>query len=351
MPYREVGRDYRADGTIGTVTGSARHLGDLPEFVFELLVCRWAERSWPPTRETAAVPVVGRQLGTENRRWDTVVVEADPDGLAARAQFGADALDPDLLSVVRHAPAEWAWYRDAIPEPDYQWRYVRAAVHRAAGRGAVEKRRAGSRIEIRQVAPYPDWIRRIVAVENKPDLDRSAARRLGDQLEHDVTCGLVDEAWVATAGTGKRVEPALLADLPVEAGVLTVSEDERGRVEAAVTWHPAALDGGDPGAAAARRTAIAERAYGRGFRAYVDRMRPDCRHFELRRRGDALVPWCGAKGRHQTSAECSGDCPSFEPEPPGWRTLGPPIEGGPGSGIATLLDRRRGRQRDREDRR
>jgi hypothetical protein len=317
------------------------------EFVFELLVCRWAERRWPPepTDADRAVPVVARQLGTRERRWDTVVIEADPDALAARAQFGERELDSDLLHVVRHAPAEWAWYRDALPEPGYPWRYVRAAVHRAAGRGVVEKRRRGNRIEIRRVAPYPDWVDRVVAIENKPDLDASAARALGDQLRHDVEAGLADEVWVATSATGADVEPVLLEDVPVEAGVLTLDLD--GAASAEVAWHPSRL-APDP-SRADRRLELAERAYGRGFRSYVETMRPDCRHFELRREGDALLPWCAAAASHQSQSACAGSCDSFEPEPPQWRTRGWPIEGGPGQGVQRLLAERRRRQRRGDD--
>ena len=334
-----------------------------PEFAFEARVCRWAERRWPPAGDRDGAVVVARQLGTRDRRWDTVVVEADPEGLAARARFGADELDSDLLHVVRNAPEAWTWYRDALPDPGYPWRYVRAAVHRAAARDLVEKRRDGNRIQIRRVAPYPDWVRRIVAVENKPDLTRSAARRLGEQLAHDVDRALADEVWVATAATGRRIEPVLLEDLPVEAGVLVVDRDAR---DHEVLWHPASLRGDRGGEAgtdaphrdathgdandpdAERRLVLAERAYGRGWRSYLDSMRPDCRHFELTRRGAALLPRCAAKECHQTPAECGSSCGAFEPEPPAWRTRGWPIEGGPGRGIRRLLDRRREWVRERE---
>ncbi|MFB6255963.1 MAG: DUF5787 family protein [Haloplanus sp.] len=318
------------------------------EFGFELVTCRWAERAWPPDRGSTAVPVVARQLGTQQRRWDTIVVEADPDALDARAAFGERALDSDLLHVVRNAPAEWAWYRDALPDPGYPWRYVRAAVHRADARGAVETRRDGNRIEIRRVASYPDWVRRIVAIENKPDLDASAARALADQLAHDVATALADEVWVATAATDTTVEPALLADLPVEAGVLVL--DVTDTSEARVAWHPARLDPTSDtslsaGEKAAKRLEIAERAYGSGWRSYVETMRPDCRWFELRDRAGAFVPWCAAKSHHQTAAECAGSCSEFQPEPPAWRTRGWPIEGGPGKGIKRLLAARRRRRR------
>ena len=324
---------------------------DVPtEFDFELQVCQWAERHWPPEGDTDTAVVVARQLGTAGRRWDTVVLECDPVGLAERARFGTRRLDSDLLHVLQHAPAEWAWYRDALPHPGYPWRYVRAAIHRADARDVVETRRSGNRIEIRRVAPYPDWVRRIVAVENKPDLDASAARALADQLAHDVETALADEVWVATAATGATVEPALLEDLPVEAGVLALEFDDGGAIETTVAWHPAALDPTTDTSMPAdekadKRLEIAERAYGSGWRSYVETMRPDCRWFELRERAGAFVPWCAAKACHQTAADCSGSCPEFQPEPPSWRTRGWPIEGGPGKGIQRLLTERRRRRR------
>ncbi len=331
----------------GRVTVAPLDLRTAPEFVFELLVCRWAELSWPPDGATDAVPVVGRQVGTRDRRWDTVVVEADPEGLAARAAFGTDELDRDLLRVVRHAPAEWAWYRDAIPDPGFPWRYVREAVDRAAARGVVERRKRGNRVEIRRVAPYPDWVRRVVAIENKPNLDRSAARRLGEQLTHDVERALADEAWLATAATDDQVEPALLRDLPDEAGILAISAADDERLDGEVAWHPARLDP-DP-SDRERRLVVAERVYGRGFRDHVETTRPDCRHYELRRRGAALVPYCAAKARHQTQAECAGSCASFEPEPPAWRTREWPVDGGPGTACRDVLERRWARARDPSD--
>ncbi|AUV81703.1 hypothetical protein C2R22_08620 [Salinigranum rubrum] len=313
------------------------------EFTFELVACRWAEREWPPDGPRADAVLVARQVGTRKRRWDTLVVEADPAGLRGRDLLGPDELDSDLLHVVRHAPAEWAWYRDALPHPGYPWRYVREAIHRAAARDAVETRRRGNRIELRRVAPYPDWISRVVAIENKPDLDASAARALASQIRYDVDCGLLDEVWVATRATDESVPAVLLEEFPVEAGVLAV-DPLSGTAE--VLWHPSRLSPDDE--SEDRRTVIAERAYGRGWRSYVDTMRPDCRHFELTEVGGAFVPHCAAKGRCQTNAECAGSCRSFEPEPPGWRTRGWPIEGGPGKGIRSLLERRRERVRGRE---
>jgi hypothetical protein len=334
------------------------------EFTFELRVCQWAEREWPPGDDRPVV--VARQLGTVRRRWDTVLVEADPAGLAARARFGRTRLDSDLRHVLRNAPAEWAWYRDALPDPGYPWRYVRESIHEAADRELLDIRRDGNRIEIKRRYPYPDWVDRIVAIENKPDLDASAARALAGQIEHDVTLALADEVWIATTETGSTVEPALLEDVPVEAGILTL--DSAG--EASVVWQPRTLavdrpgtriterpDGGDHDQTAARfeyadadwkrrkRRTIAERAYERGWRSYVESMRPDCRHFQLAADSSGVLPYCAAKERSPSSAECRGSCSQFEPEPPAWRSRGWPIEGGPGKGIQQLLDRQRRRQR------
>ena len=340
------------------------------EFGFELRVCRWAEREWPPSgdRDGDRTVLVARQLGTKRRRWDTVVIEADREALARRANFGERRLDGDLLHVVRNAPEEWAWYRDALPDPGYPWRYVRESIHEADDRGILDVRRSSNRIEIRRKWPYPDWIDRIVAIENKPDLDASAARALRPQLERDVALALADEAWVATAATDERVEPALLEDIPVEAGVLAVDPAE---LSASVAWHPRTLDVDAPGTrildqgetgseyvqsaatfeyvdpAEKRETRlrIAERAYERGWRSFVDAMRPDCRHFQLCDADGQLLPYCAAKGTGPTSAECSGNCPEYEPEPPAWRQRGWPIEGGPGKRLRQLLADRRRRRR------
>jgi hypothetical protein len=339
------------------------------EFGFELQVCQWAERHWPAGEDRSIL--VARQLGTKHRRWDTIVVECDPDGLAERARFGERRLDSDLLGVVRHAPAEWAWYRDALPEPDYPWRYVREAVNNAADRGLIDRRTGpNGRVELRRRWPYPDWVERLVAIENKPDLDASAARNLVPQIERDVALGLADEVWVATLATDRRVEPVLLEDTPVEAGILLVEGDSRGATGASVAWQPRTLPveeagtrildrptGGqydasacrfefaDPGWKARKRLEIAERAYERGWRAYADGMRHDCRWFELHPGQGVARPYCAAKDRHQTPQECASSCDSFEPEPPPWREGGWPIESGPGRAITELLERQRARHR------
>jgi len=338
------------------------------EFGFELEVCQWAEQHWPPGETRTREYLVARQLGTHSRRWDTILIETRGAALQKRARFGEQELDSDALHVVRNAPAEWAWYRDALPHPGYPWQYVREAVHDAAERGLVEKRRVGNKVELRRRWVYPDWADRIIAIENKPDLDATAARRLASQLEQDVALGLADEVWVATRATTAAVEPVLLKTLPVEAGVLTVDSGEQ--LTASVEWFPRALDPDEPGTSitdrpsggnfdqsaaqfeyvsssekAERRRVIAERAYGRGWRSYIDSMRPDCRHFELATAGDRELPYCRAKEHTPSSRECGRRCEHCEPEPPAWRQRGWPLEGGPGACLQRVLDARRSRKR------
>ena len=337
-----------------------------PEFVFELHACRWAECHWPPHGRSIPV-VVARQLGTRQRRWDTVIIECDADGLAARAQFGERHLDGDLLHVVRHAPADWAWYRDVLPHPGYPWRYVREAIHEAADRDIIESRKRNGRIELRRRFPYPDWVDRVIAIEHKPDLEASAADALAAQLEYDIALGLADEVWLATQTTDSAVPPALLEAMPVEAGIVGIDIET---LEADVLWHPRTLDPTatgtrildrpsgeahdqsaarfefvDPNTKAAIRREIAERAYERGWRAAIESMRPDCRYFQLAPETLTHEPQCAAKDRAQSTAECSGRCPHFEPEPPGWRTKGWPIDGGPGKALRRLYEQQRRRNR------
>ena len=345
------------------------HAADtLPEFVFELHACRWAELHWPPDASSRDGPImVSRQLGTRRRRWDTIILECNRDGLLARRQFGTQRLTSNLLDVILHAPAEWEWYQDALPYPGYPWRYVRESIHEAADRDILHTRKVGNRIEIKRIAPYPQWIERIIAIEHKPDLSASAAAALSSQLEYDVAAGIADEVWLATATRDTAVPPALLEAMPVEVGILSI---DLNTYSAAVIWHPRTLDPGQPGtricerpsgdpldSSAARfdyispdektaiRLKIAERAYERGWRSAIDSMRPDCRHFTLSETSLTHEPRCSAKDIPQTAGECSHRCPHFEPEPPQWRQAGWPIAGGPGKGIKELYDRQRARYR------
>jgi len=58
-------------------------MGPGTEFGFELRVCAWAERSWPPGSDRDVPVLVARQLGWGRRRWDTLVFEVDSTALAS----------------------------------------------------------------------------------------------------------------------------------------------------------------------------------------------------------------------------------------------------------------------------
>jgi len=90
------------------------------------VVCRYAELAWYPG-EGPRPAVVARQLGTKERRWDTVVIEVDPAAFGRRA-FGDRTIDSDLLHVVRHAPASGRGTATRSRIPAIPWRYVRRAV-------------------------------------------------------------------------------------------------------------------------------------------------------------------------------------------------------------------------------
>ena len=320
--------------------------GQVPthEFGFELLVCRWAELHWPPHRTGSGPVIVGRQLGEQARRWDTIVVECDPDGLRARARFGEAGLDRDLLFLVRNAPEEFSWYRDCLPDPGFPLRRLLPAIHRAAARGVLEVERRGRRVFMRRVTAYPHWVRRVIAIENKPDLDASAARRLGAQLTHDIDRSLADEVWVATAVADDPVIPAALIEpMPPGVGIIGVDIHRTDAVTGSVLWRPRRLDP-DP-ADAATRYRIAEAVYGQGWRAYTSSLRTDCRHLEPRMVGQAILPWCAAKQTVPTPQGCRHACAQREPEPPQWRMQGWPLDGGPGRSLERILAARRMRQR------
>ena len=335
------------------------------EFPFELFVCRYLERNWPLVGSLGDKQslLVGRQLGTQARRWDTIVVVTTEASVRQRARFGPQAFNQDLLRVLRNAPATFEWYRDTMPQPGFPWRYVRAAVRRAADRDLIETRHRGGRLEYRRRWTFPDWPDRIIVFENKPDLGAAAADDLAGQLQHDVALGLADETWVCTRPTGDSVEPIILESIPVEAGIITVDPD---RDTGTVEWYPRQLDVDGPGEQIdhrstedattvsrawkqTRRLELAERVYGRGWRSYVESMRPDCRHFSLEEHATGYLPWCSAKQRCQTQRECAGSCSAFEPEPPQSRMKEWPLDGGSGRWFSEVLQRRRRRRRPGEE--
>ncbi len=321
------------------------------EYAFEQVLCARLEH---PGR------VVARQVGGGVRRpggrvLDTVVVEPGPE-------FDERAAITDAAIPVAAVEADVGVgrYRRVAPAFDCRPERAREIAARAVECGFFERERGGRdldgderlrpRARVRQVTRYPDWVGRITAVENKPDLDRPGA--LGRQLRLDVALGLVDQVVLATAS---HVTGAHLNRLPDPVGVWRyenggdeAAPDAGGRtagdgadddlapdaVEVVREPTPLCADdagvellerrpgrtdvavvGADEKARARRR--IAERAYGKGFRPPAEAF-PGCVHAgEGCVAGGGGLPYCAWKGRVvDPGRECGPSCAGFEAADP-----------------------------------
>ncbi|ELK45783.1 hypothetical protein D320_21061, partial [Haloferax sp. BAB-2207] len=199
----------------------------------------------------------------------------------------------------------------------------RRATDRAVEVGFFESERRRSREYVRRAARYPDdWFARLVGIENKPDL--GSPGDLLRQLRLDVSLAVFDEVILTTES---YVTGAHLNRIPEEVGVWRFDPDTGDRE---VVREPRPLSPDSTGvepveyhslhtdvalvSPAEKRTArlrLAERAYGKGWRAYdlpgcararVDADgRPVCDHF------DHVV---------DPGSECGTDCPAFEAADP-----------------------------------
>ncbi|WP_290811133.1 DUF5787 family protein [Halovivax sp.] len=339
------------------------------EFAFELELCAALEE-----RRDA---IVARQLGASvadpgGRILDVALVEPGP-AFGQRTSMTAAAV-PDAAIEADVGPGRWTYWKDAF---DCHPERARSAADRAVEIEFFERERRRGREYVRQVARYPDWIGRIVGIENKPDL-RSPGD-LVDQLRTDVSLALVDEAVLATES---YVTGAHLNRIPEEVGVWRIQRGGGELPEIEIVREPTPLAVDEPGieplAARPGRTDIgvvsaaekararrrlAERAYGKGWRTYEV---PACGACELARVGKgatgdathvdgdgttedathpegdgttedathvggegapftsadgavpATLPYCTWKGRVVDAAsECGPDCPGYElAEPP-----------------------------------
>jgi hypothetical protein len=296
------------------------------EFGVELAFCA--------ALEAATGSVVARQLGAGvaepgGRIADVVAVVPGP-GFDDRAAITAEtiphpAIESDV-GVGRAARPERAI--DARPER------ARAVAGRAVEVGFFERDGPDA---VRRACRYPDdWVGGLRGFEIKPDLDRPGA--LAEQLRTDASLGLFDRTVLVTRShvTGAhlhrlpdpvgvwRFDPAgVLGDgvagdddsppgvtvvreaapLPVDEPGIEPLERRGGEREIAVV---------DPGAKARRRRAIAERAYGSGWRTFDW---PDCGACRPTDAATATLPDCAWKGRLVNPArECGPDCPGHEPD-------------------------------------
>jgi hypothetical protein len=285
------------------------------EFGFELRLCAHLERDGD---------VVARQLGASvgghHRVMDVVRVEPGPE-FDSRVALSAETIPP--AAVEAGVGTTWTPVTDAFEGPPAR---ARALAERAVEVGFLERDRREGRDVMRQATRYPEWFSRLVGIENKPDI---ADDSLPPQLRRDIALGLFDAVVVATES---HVTRAHLNRLPEQVGVWRLDFDRPNPVE--VVREPTPLSPAEPGLQvlderpgrtevrpvraeqkARQRRRIAERAYGKGWRAPF----PACERVEPREAGDATLPYCPWKGRLvDAGADCGPDCGGHEPaEPPG----------------------------------
>jgi len=284
------------------------------EFGFELALCATLESEGH---------LVARQLGASTRGKrvvDTLLVEPGPEfdtrTAVTRETVPGAAIDADV-GVGRWRP-ERAVRRSVGATGDGPGA---DPVERAVERGFLERERRDGRRVLRQTARYPErWFGRLVAVENKPDLDRPG--ELYDQLRRDVALGAVDAAVLCTAS---HVTGAHRNRLPEEVGIWRFDPETADRT---VLREPEPLATDAPGLEilerragradvrtvsadrkAALRRRLAERAYGKGWRVPF----PDCQNVETRSvAGVGPLPYCTREQRFVAS-EAPCDCPPGEP--------------------------------------
>jgi len=286
------------------------------EFAFELAVCA--------ALEGRGDGIVARQLGAGvadpgGRIVDVVAVEPGP-AFDERVAITPGTI-PEAAIEADVGPGRPRYWKDAF---DCHPERARRAVERALEVGFFERERRNGREYVRQVARYPDWVGRLVGIENKPDLGRPGD--LEAQLRTDVSLALFDEAILAT---GSYVTRAHLNRIPADVGVWRVRTD-REPTEIEVVREPTRLaveEAGiepleslpgrtdvavvSPAEKARARRRLAERAYGKGWRTFTF---PACRACEPDERTGATLPYCAWKGRVvDAGSECGSSCGGYDP--------------------------------------
>lgn len=284
------------------------------EFRFEVALCSWLE--------THTDWLVARQLGGAvaspgSRIVDVCGIEPGPE-FDQRTRITSREI-PSLAVESDAGAGEAVYWRDAF---DCHPERARSVIDQAVDCGFFEVERRNGRQYVRQTTRYPDWIGRLIGIENKPDLSQPGD--LDRQLRIDVSLGLFDEVILATESYVTR---AHLNRLPEAVGVWRFDPDTG---ERSVVREPTPLATESPGVElqathplrsdiefvtaerkAEKRRRIAERAYGKGWRTYAFQ---DCRRMEAT---DDGRPYCGWFDRVvDPAADCGTDCEGFEPGPP-----------------------------------
>ncbi|WP_435067329.1 DUF5787 family protein [Haloplanus sp. C73] len=282
----------------------------MSEYAFELALCASLER----TREW----ILGRQLGASvadpgARVVDVCAVVPGPEfdrrAAITDATIPPRAVESDVGPGRAVDPAEAF---DCAPE------IAARATDRAVDVGFFETERRGSRRHVRATTRYPDWIGGLIGIENKPDLGRPGD--LQRQLRRDVSLGLFDTVVLATES---YVTGAHLNRIPEAVGVWRFDPDDG---DLTVVRDPTPIDVDAPGvepvaerplrtdvaivsaaAKARKRRAIAERAYGKGWRP--DEF-PACASMSPTEDGR---PYCDALDCVvDPGSDCGAACPHFE---------------------------------------
>ncbi|WIV66458.1 DUF5787 family protein [Natrialbaceae archaeon AArc-T1-2] len=287
----------------------------MSEFAFELELCAHLERR--------SDGILARQLGASvadpgGRIVDVVHVEPGPE-FDERVAVTGESIPPAAIESAVDTERARHW-KDAF---DYHPERARRALERALEVGFFERERRNGQEYVRQVTRYPDWIGRIVGIENKPDLGRPG--ELTAQLRTDVSLALVDAAILATESYVTRAHRNRIPDA---VGIWRVHR-EGDSLEIEVVREPAPLPVEEPGIepiaarpgrtdvavvsptdkARARRR-LAERAYGKGWRTFE---LPACRACDPATT-EPTLPYCTWTGRIVDAAtECGPSCAGYEP--------------------------------------
>jgi hypothetical protein len=285
------------------------------EYAFELAMCA--------ALEAESDGILARQLGTRSRVVDVVEVTPGP-AFADRQSITAETIPPVAIESDVGAGRARYW-KDAVDGGSDR---VEEAIERAIERGFFEAERRNGRRYVRQTTRYPDWFDGLRAFENKPDLGRPGDLRL--QLRKDCSLALFDEVVLVT---GSYVTGAHLNRLPEAVGVWRFDADS-GEFEvvrpaerlptdesgiAVRDREPTRVDIEVVTAAEKRRLrrAVAERAYGKGWRPAE---LPGCERADAAGppfRPDDALPYCAWKERLvEPPRECGPSCEGYEPAAP-----------------------------------
>lgn len=282
------------------------------EYGFELQLCAHLE--------TRTDGIIARQLGgsvSESGRRILDIVEIEPgEEFERRQSVTPSSIPPRAI----HCDVGVGRWRRWSAMHELSSEAADRLLERAVDTDFFEVERHRGTTRVRQTVRYPDWIGRLTAIENKPDL--GSPGNLASQLRHDVSLGLVDRVVLATES---HVTGAHLNRIPDAVGVWRVTPAD-GAID--VVREPTRLDVdgwgleiGDgtvskrnvraisPAEKSRARVRLAEAAYGKGWRPSL----PACQQARLSEAaGTRSLPYCDWKDRVVDPGGCGPACPGHE---------------------------------------